>query len=145
MNSRSLATKLGMTAGPEVQYALLDSPGIVSISVQANDQESAAEVEQRLRDAVDKAKKVPWEAHEPSLTKELFAFMLDTVPLPDSALANNVYGVAFSAGRRHQLGIVGHDLADKIDRVTATDVARIADKYFLPSHGTCVVVRYDKP
>jgi zinc protease len=124
-----------------VNYALLNTPDYISIAIEPQPNESVQDVEQRLRDAVANAKKVPWEQHELGLTKEFFAFMFDTAPLPDSALAKNIYGVAFSAGRRHQLGFEGHELANKIDRVTAADVTRIADKYFSPSQGACVLVR----
>jgi zinc protease len=49
--------------------------------------------------------------------RQQFAFLLGTMELPDAALNNNLYGVAFSLARRNQLGIVGTQIGNDLNHL----------------------------
>jgi hypothetical protein len=72
------------------------------------------------------------------LAQQNLAFFLDTMPVPDHAVAQNVYGVAFGAGRRHQMKLNGPSLARQLDQVKLADIQRVARMYFAPNHGAGV-------
>jgi zinc protease len=126
---------------PAVRYAPLDDPNVLSIVTQMRPGETLDQASTRLQEFATQALDAPWQAGEPTTTKQNLAFFLGTVPLPDLAMAGNIYGVAFSIGRREQLGINGQSLAKKLDRVQETDLKRVAAKYFSSTRGAVIVVR----
>jgi zinc protease len=126
---------------PAVRYALLDDPNVLSIVTQMLPDETLDQVDARLKEFVRRAANAPWQAAEPAMTKQNLALFLGTMPLPDLAIAGNVYGVAFSVGRQEQLGVDGQSLAKKLDRVRERDLKRIAEKYFASNSGAVIVVR----
>jgi zinc protease len=125
---------------PAVRFAMLDDPNILSVVATMRPEETLDQVKTRLRDFVATATARPLQPAERLLTQQNLAFFLGTMPLPDAHLANNVYGVAFSLGRRAQLGINGAALAKKIKRVRHADIERIAENYFSPNGGAVVAV-----
>lgn len=52
----------------------------------------------------------------------------------------NVYGLAFSAGRRLQMGIDGAALRTAIEETTDADMRRLAASTFAPSKRVAVVI-----
>jgi zinc protease len=125
---------------PAVRFAMLDDPNVFSAVATLRADETVEQVAARLREFVAKAVAHPLQPAERQLAKQSLAFFLDTIPLPDAVLKNNVYGTAFSLGRRAQLGIDGEALAKKIDRVRPADFKRIVEKYFSPNNGAVVAV-----
>jgi len=130
-----------VSPAPTVSYAALDDPSVLSIVAALRPDESLEQVEARLRQFVETASAAPWQEGEPTLTKQNVAYFLGTIPLPDALLARNVYGVAFSLGRRQQLRLDGGALSKKLDGVTATDLERVVRGHFSPRHGVVVAVR----
>jgi zinc protease len=61
-----------------------------------------------------------------------FGFLMGLSDLPDAALAQNPYGVAFSRGRRHQLGLDPSRLRESILNVKDDDLRR-ARELFSPA------------
>lgn len=66
--------------------------------------------------------------------------MLGTVEVPDAMWAQNVYGLAFSIGRRYQLKLDGIELRDAIQRVTDVDMQHLAASVFSPEKRDTVIV-----
>ena len=66
--------------------------------------------------------------------------MLGTVDVPDAMWAQNLYGLAFSTGRRYQLKLNGGDLRDAIQRVTDVDMQHLAASVFSPEKRDTVIV-----
>ena len=66
--------------------------------------------------------------------------MLGTVDVPDAMWAQNVYGLAFSTGRRYQLKLNGGDLRDAIQRVADADLQHLAASVLSPEKRDTVIV-----
>ena len=69
--------------------------------------------------------------------------MLGTVDVPDAMWSQNLYGLAFSVGRRHQLKIDGNELRTAIQRVTDADMQRLATSVFAREECNTVIVELD--
>ena len=70
--------------------------------------------------------------------------MLGTVDVPDTWWTQNLYGLAFSVGRLHQLKIDGRALRAAIQSVTDTDVENLASILFASEKRGSVIVRLKK-
>jgi zinc protease len=127
------------TTGPMLRYSFLDDPNVLFVTAELKPDETPAAVESRLREFVDEALTTEWNAIERTETQRNVAFFLDTMAFPDQVFAQNSYGAAFGAGRRHQLGIDGKKLARQLDRVTAAAVGRVGNDYLAPDCGATVV------
>ena len=66
--------------------------------------------------------------------------MLGTVEIPPAVWRQNVYGLAFSTGRRLQLGIDGKTLSDAIKKTSDADIQRVAETIFAPSRRITAVI-----
>ena len=66
--------------------------------------------------------------------------MLGTVEMPDAMWMQNLYGLAFSTGRRYQLKLNGSELRDAIQRVTDADMQHLAASVFSPEKRDTVIV-----
>ena len=61
-----------------------------------------------------------------------FSFLLGLVEVPDTILANNPYGVAFSLGRRDQLDMTSTALKRAWDAITDDQLRRVVREVFAP-------------
>ena len=66
--------------------------------------------------------------------------MLGTVEVPDAMWMQNLYGLAFSTGRRNQLKLDGGELRDAIQRVNDSDMQQLAASIFTPEKRDTVIV-----
>ena len=66
--------------------------------------------------------------------------MLGTVEMPDTMWMQNLYGLAFSTGRRYQLKLDGSELRDAIQRVNDADMQQLAASIFTPEKRGAVIV-----
>lgn len=66
--------------------------------------------------------------------------MLGTVDVPDAMWAQNLYGLAFSTGRRYQLKLNGVNLRDAIQRVADVDMQHLSASVFSPEKRDTVIV-----
>ena len=60
--------------------------------------------------------------------------------IPDVALGQNPYGVAFSLARRDQLGLDTARLNRELEAVTDEDLKRVAAEVFAPSRHAAAIV-----
>ena len=70
--------------------------------------------------------------------------MLGTVDIADAMWSQNLYGLAFSIGRRYQLQIEGKALRAAIERVTDSDIQSLTTSIFAPEKRVTVIVDLEK-
>ena len=70
--------------------------------------------------------------------------LLGTVDIPDAQWGDNMYSLAFSIGRRHQLQINGKELRDAIEAVTDADIQNLAKTIFAPEKRATVIIELEK-
>ncbi|MEA3367571.1 MAG: insulinase family protein [Planctomycetota bacterium] len=129
----------GGMGGPMVRFAPLDDPHVIAMTGPAAGQtpeQAVAGLKRLLASAVGQA----FSPADVAAARGAFGWMLGVADVPDAMLARNVYGVAFAAGRRAQLGIDPVDLRARLDAVTAADVKRAAETIFAPDRRAAVVV-----
>jgi hypothetical protein len=135
------AAKLG--AGPRqfpVYCPLFDDPAVVCIKAPAKAGETAAQAQMRLRAFVTDAMKPPLVGGDTTAVSALFGPMLGITDTNDELLAANPYFVAFSLGRRHQLGIDAGKLKAALAEVRDDDLRRTAREIFGPKRHASVFV-----
>ena len=126
-------------AAPRVFYPVLDDPGVLYLSAPLGPEEKPEGAAARLRRFLEAATERPFDEAEAEAAKKTFGFMLGLVRLPDGVLGANLYGLAYSLGRRRQLRLVPEDLAGALDALTAEGFRR-AVAGFTAEDNTAVVV-----
>ena len=98
------------------------------------------ELDKRLQDALT-----------PKLTpqdkQQIINFLgmpLDIADVPDFYLNQNIYGLAFAIGRRHQLKINGKELRAAIENVTDADIQNLAKTILAPEKRVTVIVNLEE-
>ena len=131
--ARLFASAQKQAGGPEqfpVHFAMLDDPGVLSVNFPARRGESPKQACQRLEAFVKAAVEPKLGQGEQDSVLETFGFFLGVADMPDRMLAQNPYGVAFSLGRRHQLGIDSEKLKKSLASVTDEDLRRAVKVIF---------------
>ena len=124
-------------------YALLDLPEVLFVSTAVEGDRTDEEVVAAIRRDLAVAATVPdGERPSPVFLMQLGA-MLGFTELPELAIGANPYFLAFSLGRREQLGIDPDALKTRIDAVTTEQLQRCAKEIFSDEHGAAVVVRIE--
>jgi zinc protease len=138
---QSHAAKLEAGAGRfPVQFAPLDDPAVVCLSVPVKKGESANQAVARLEAFVAAALEPRFDKKEIASVKDRFGLLLGIADLPDRWLAGNPYGVAYALGRRHQLGMDSAKLGRALQAVTDEDVHRAAKAIFAPDRYAGAVI-----
>jgi zinc protease len=123
-----------------IRFAPLDDPEVVHVGAAVRKGETAKQAEQRLTAFVADAIKPKLEPTEINLLKLQFGFFLGFADQPDSLVAGNPYGVAFSLGRRHQLGMHSDRLKKALEQITEKELRQGAQQVFdLEGHASAVV------
>lgn len=123
-----------------VCYTPVDDPAWFGVSTSVGAKGAADEAVARLQAFVSAAIEPDLALSELLATRNAFGPLLGTAELPDAMLAQNVYGVAFSLGRRMQLGIDPEELTKAIQGVTRDDLRRAARAIFAPEQRAAIVV-----
>jgi len=123
-----------------VHYTPVDDPAWLGVSTPVGAEETADEAVARLGAFVLAVTEADLGPSELLMTKNMFAPLLGTADIPDSMLTQNLYGVAFSLGRRVQLGLDSEELTKAIQSVTRDDLRRAAQTIFAPDRRAAVVV-----
>ncbi len=97
------------------------------------------ELDERLQAALT-PKLTPQEKRR---TIDMLAY-LGTVDIPDVQWKDDMYGLAFAIGRRHQLQINGKELRDTIEAVTDADIQNLAKTIFAPEKRATVIIELEK-
>jgi zinc protease len=117
----------------------LDDPDFVYFSVAVEPGETTAAATSRLRGLVRDSVSAEFHSWQPAQAANALALFLGTRELPAGVMALNPYGVAFAAGRRHQLGIDPESLRQRLQQVDSEQMQRAAAAIFGEARG--VVVR----
>jgi zinc protease len=121
----------GVTGSP-VFFTPLDDGSVVAISATVKPGETPAKAFERIESFVAEAIGPKLKAGEAAEAKQQLGFILGLGDLPDSALGQNPYGVAFSLARRDQLGLDPARLGRAIEALTDQDLRRAATAIFAP-------------
>ena len=98
------------------------------------------ELDQRLRTALT-SKLTPEDKRRTLNSMAL----LGTVDMGDAMWMQNLYGLAFSVGRRYQLELDGNELRAAIQSVTDADMQHLATSIFAPEKRETIIVELDNP
>ena len=69
--------------------------------------------------------------------------LLGTVDMRDTMWIQNLYGLAFSVGRRYQLELDGNEFRTAIQRVTDADMQHLATSTFAPEKRETIIVELE--
>jgi len=118
---------------------ILDDPTTIALQTPLPAGKDAAlalrELDQRLQAAL----RPQVTAQDRVQAIDSMAAYLGTADVPDAMWRQNPYGLAFSAGRRHQLGIDGKRVRAPIQAVTDADLRRLAKSVFSPARRVAVI------
>jgi len=140
------AAKLGDSGptGSPVYFTPLDDGTVVAFSIAAKPGETAAQAYARIEAFVAETLEPKLRPFELTSTRQQLGLFLGTAELPDNLLAQNPYGVAFSLGRREQLGIDPVKLNRALQAVTDQDLRRVAAEVFAPARHTGAFISISK-
>jgi zinc protease len=124
-----------------VRFAPLDDPEVIFVGSSLRKGENSKQAEERLLAFVAEAIKPKFDVKEIGPLKSQFGFFLGFADQPDSMLASNPYGVAFSLGRRRQLGINSDKLKKSLEQLTEQELRQAAQKVFNPDRHSAAIVR----
>jgi len=123
-----------------VFYAPFDRPEIITLNLPAIDQEAPEAVLVRLRSYVEEMRAMTLDKEELKATKQYYNFFFCRESYPMEALARDPYGVAFTLGRKKQLGINGDAIIQKIGAVTQEELAQAAE-IFAPEKSAAAIIK----
>lgn len=123
-----------------IQFMALDDPYIFYVTTEIKGKESASVAVKRLDAFVEKVANEEIKKGDRSLAVQNFAFFYNTVAIPNAALANNIYGAAFSTGRREQLGISGEELSKALLSVDQNAMGQCREQVFDTKKRAAVIV-----
>lgn len=139
------ASKFGGQPGTMPLFVpMLDDPSILAVTTPVEPGESRPKAIARLEALVAEIVGSKLEKREGESTREALGFLLGTTSLADELLTRNVYGVAFSLGRRDQLKINPAKLGDALDSLSDGDLRRAASAVFAPSRHTSAFVALEE-
>jgi len=137
---RLSAAASGFRAGTiSIQYAVLDDPGILRLTLTLEENGSPAEALRGLAAFVRSAAAGPLRRADLVMVRNVFGFMLGIAPWPRAALANNIYGYAFSLGRAVQLGIVPVDLNRELEGLSGEVLSEAAGRTLGEGNSAAVI------
>lgn len=125
-------------------YPLFDMPNVLFVSREAAADEVGEDAVAPLRAQVAAATAFRQDAPvDTSFLRQNFGPMLGLTEVPVQMSRMNPYMLAFSLGRRVQLGIEPEALRAAIDGVTVEQLERCRQEVFGPDRGAAVVVRLE--
>lgn len=137
---RLSAAASGFRAGTiSIHYAVLDDPAILRLTLTLEENGSPAEALRGLAGFVRSAAAGPLRRADLVMVRNIFGFMLGIAPWPREALANNIYGYAFSLGRAVQLGIVPADLNRELEGLSGEVLSEAAGRTLGEGNSAAVI------
>ena len=124
---------------PPVYFTPLDDGSVIVLQSEISGADRAESARDGLDERLETALTAKLSRADKQRTLNTMG-MLGTVEIPSAIWRRNVYGLAFSAGRRLQLDIDGPALRKAIEETTDADMARLARSVFAPSRRVAVVV-----
>jgi hypothetical protein len=122
-------------------FNVLDDPTLIAVSARAGPHETPEQAVAGLRSFVEQATTASLQPFEKLATKNNFGIFLGLVDFPDMMFKQNLYGVAFSIGRREQLRLDSTALSKKLDGLTDEAIKAARQAIFGPEQQAAVVVK----
>ncbi len=138
--SRMWMRAMSSGGSPQVIFSVLDDPTFIAVSASVGPHDTPEQALEALRSFVEEATTAPLQQFEKLAVKNNLGVMLGVVDFPGVMLKQNLYGVAFSIGRRAQLGLDSTKLAGKLDRLTNDDLKAARHALFAPERQVAIVV-----
>lgn len=128
---------------PPVFHTPLDEPTVIVLLAKLPDADQVEDVLNELDERLEAALTAKVKPQDRQLALNSMA-MLGTVEIPHAVWRQNVYGLAFSTGRRLQLGIDGKTLSNAIKKTSDADIQRVAETIFASSRRVTAVIEIAK-
>ena len=128
---------------PPVYYTPLDDGTIIGLQADLRADIDAKTVLRQLDQHLHAALTSELTPEDKQRTLNSMA-LLGTVNMPDATWMQNLYGLAFSVGRRYQLDFDGNQLRAAIQSVTDADMQHLATSIFAQEKRETIVVELEK-
>lgn len=125
---------------PPVTHPVLDDPNVVFLALPMEANEAPAAAAARVDAMIEEAVKAEVTPSEIQQQRTSLGAFLGLSPMPEETAAMNLYGVAFSIGRREQMGFDPAALGKALDALTAADLRACRETHFTPSKRACVAL-----
>ena len=128
---------------PPVYYTPLDDGTIIGLQADLQTDTDAKSVLNQLDQRLHAALTAKLTPEDKQRTLNSMA-LLGTAEMQDAMWMQNLYGLAFSVGRRYQLKFDGNELRAAIQRVTDADMQHLTTSIFAPEKRETVIVELEK-
>lgn len=126
---------------PQVMFNMLDDPTLIAVSAPVGPDETPAQAIDSLRSFVKRATAAKLKPFEKRVMKRNLGVMLGLSDFPAAMFKQNLYGVAFSLGRREQLSLDSAKLAAAIEALDDKDLKAAGRALFALERQAGVVVK----
>ena len=131
----------GPAAAHRVNFAPLDDPAVLSIGAAPQAREEPQATVERLIALVARLAEDPLRPVDVQSTLNGLGNLLGLSDLPDSVWAGNPYGLAFSFGRRHQMGFDAGKIRKAVEATTLENLRKAAGELFDAKRRVAVIVQ----
>lgn len=125
-------------------YLPLDDTSTIVLQTELRVDDDIETVLKGLDDNLQEALTTELTSKDKQQTHNYLGRLLNTVEIPDGFWIQNLYGLAFSIGRRHQLKINGKTLRNEIEAITDTDLQKMAETIFSQEKRTTVIIEVNE-
>ncbi len=139
-----LRTKFGIGKVQPIYYPILDDTSTFVLQKELTSEEDIDAVQKELDERLQAVLIPKPTQQDKQQTINFLAMPLDIADIPDFYLIQNIYGLAFAIGRRHQLQINGKELRDAIEAVTDADIQNLAKTIFAPEKRATVIIELEE-
>ena len=127
---------------PPVYYTPLDDGTIIGLQADLRDDKDTTSALNELDQYLQAALTSKLTPEDKRRTLNSMA-LLGTVDMQEAMWLQNLYGLAFSVGRRYQLELDGNELRAAIQSVTDADMQHLATSIFAPEKRETVIVELE--
>lgn len=138
-----MRTKFGIGKVQPIYYPILDDTSTFVLQKELTPEEDIDAAQKKLDERLQAALTPKFTPRDKWQTINALA-ILGTVDMPDAMWEKNIYGLAFSIGRQHQLQINGKELRAAIESVTDADIQNMAKTIFAPEKRATVIIELEK-
>jgi zinc protease len=139
----ALQRKFQMGKLQPIFYPPFDDPTTLVLQTELTSEEDIDAVLKELDERLQTALIPKLTPQEKQQTINMLA-LLGTVDIPDAQWGENMYSLAFSIGRQHQLQINGKEIRAAIETVTDADIQNMAKTIFAPEKRATVIIELEE-
>jgi zinc protease len=136
---RSMTDPAATNRVPPVFHPALDDPNLLLVTALLKADETPEAAAARVDALVKQACEAEVDDADRARMRQALGPFLGLMSLPPEA-TGNLYGVAFSIGRREQLGFDPAKVGERLDRLTAADLKRVYEEVLAPAKRSSVVL-----